>query len=71
MMVDVTKTFWHESQISRLAPNQQVETHIKKLTLLYFLLDSWQPGNHLATFREAVSDAVTLSNGSDFADEML
>jgi len=71
MMVDVTKTFWHESQISRLAPNQQVETHIKKLTLLYFLLDSWQPGNHLANFREAKSDAVTLSGGSNFTDEML
>jgi hypothetical protein len=50
MMVDVTKTLRHESQISSLTPNQQVETHIKKLTLLYFLLDSWQPGDHIATF---------------------
>jgi hypothetical protein len=43
MMVDVTNTLWHESQVGRLTPNQQVETHIKKLTLLHFLLDGWQP----------------------------
>ena len=43
MMVYVAKTLWHESQVSRLAPNQKVETHIEKLALLNFLLDSWQP----------------------------
>jgi hypothetical protein len=56
MMVDVTDTLWHESQVSRLTPNQQVEAHIKKLTLLHFLLDGWQPRDQFdKTFREAVT----------------
>lgn len=55
VMVDVTNTLWHKSQISRLTPNQQVQAHIKKLTLLHFLLDGWQPRDQLdKMFREAV-----------------
>jgi hypothetical protein len=40
MMIDVAKTLWHEPQISRLAPYEQIKTHIEELALLYLLLDS-------------------------------
>jgi hypothetical protein len=43
MMIDVAKTFWHESQVSCLAPYEQIKTHIEKFALLHLLLDSRQP----------------------------
>jgi hypothetical protein len=43
MVIDVAKTLWHESQIGRLAPDEQIKAHVKKLALLYFLLNSRQP----------------------------